>query len=165
MPPSSLRRCLAAVLVAAFVLAVPMAQAQVRGATFGGRVFESDGITPRSGVTVQLVRGEGESVYPSPATSADGTFLIDNAPAGSYTLLVDTGEGAFVSPNPLELRPGANKPMALSLGAAGETSGLGSPSQAPMKPWLKWFIIGLLGATGLYVIYEVTDNENAGSNF
>lgn len=157
------RRPFAAVLVLVLATVLHLPSAGALDATFSGRVFGGDGATPRSGVTVNLVQGDGESVFSSRATGADGTFVIEKAPAGSYTLLVEAPEGAFLAAENLELQPGANKPLALALSAAGEPSGLGSATQT--KPWLKWLIIGLLGVSGLYVIDEITNGEDPSSNF
>lgn len=163
MYASAPRRILASLLVTAIVLVVPAARAQVLDASLSGRVFEADGVTPRAGVTVNLVLGDGESIFTSPTTNADGTFAIASAPAGSYRVVVETSAGAFLAPQPLDLEPGANRPVALSL--ATEQSGLGAASAAPFAEWLKWLIIGLIGVAGLYVIFEVTDSEDSPSTF
>ncbi len=157
------RRPFAALLVLAMSTVLHLPSAGALDATFSGRVFGVDGATPRSGVTVHLLQGDGETMFRSRATGTDGTFVIEQAPAGSYALLVETPEGAFLAAENLELKPGANKPLALALGAAGEASGLGSAT--PTKRWLKWLIIGLLGVSGLYVIDEVTSSEDPSSNF
>jgi len=162
------RRSLAAVLVAVFSTFLSLPPALAMDASFSGRVFEADGMTPRSGVTVNLVKGEGEKFYTSEATSADGTFLIDGAPAGSYSLLVDAGQEAFLSPDPLELQAGANKPLALSLSSSGgETQQTGIGSAKGMKPWAKWLTVSLLGVAALAVGYRVVnpETETGGSDF
>lgn len=161
-----LRRFFAVLLVATFVVVVPAARAQALDAELSGRVFAADGLTPRSGVTVHLVRGEGESVYSSVATNSDGTFAIGDAPAGTYSLLVETADGAFLSPEPLQLQPGANRPLALSLSAAADQdTGLGSPNARPTRTWVKWLVIGVLTASGLYLVHEVTKGEELSSDF
>jgi hypothetical protein len=159
------RRPLAAVLVAVFSTFLSLPPALAMDASFSGKVFEADGSTPRAGVTVNLVKGEGESIYTSPATSADGTFLIDGAPAGRYSLLVDTEQGAFLSPDPLELQAGVNKPLALSLSSSGGEMQTGVGSAEPMKPWLKWLTVGLIGVAALYVGQRVVNPESDGSEF
>ena len=154
------RRPLAAVLVAVFSTFLSLPPTLAMDASFSGRVFEADGMTPRAGVTVNLVKGEGEEFYTSEATSADGTFLIDGAPAGSYSLLVDAGQEAFLSPDPLELQEGVNKPLALSLSASGsESQRTGVGSAEGMKPWLKWLTVGLISMTALYVGHRVLNPE------
>jgi hypothetical protein len=160
------RRPLAAVLVAVCSTFLSLPPVLAMDASFSGRVFEADGMTPRSGVTVNLIKGEGESIYTSSATSADGTFVIEAAPAGSYSLLVDSGQEAFLSPEPLELQSGVNKPLALTLNASrGETRQTGLGSARPMKPWLKWTTVGLISVTALYVGHRVLKSETGGSEF
>jgi hypothetical protein len=156
MKSISFRRPLA-MLTVALILAVSPAWAV--DATFSGRVFEADGVTPQPGVTVNLVEGEGQTVFSSEATGANGTFVIDSAPVGSYSLLVETPQGAFLSPVPLELHEGANKPLALSLNAS--ETGLGN--KGGIKGWAQWLIIGLLIAGGLYVASEVADGSSSGN--
>jgi hypothetical protein len=163
MHASAPRRILASLLVTAIALVIPAARAQALDASLSGRVFEADGVTPRAGVTVNLVLGEGESIFASPTTNADGIFAIASAPPGSYRVVVETSAGAFLAPQPLELEPGVNRPVALSL--ATEQSGLGSATADPIAEWLKWLIIGLIGVAGLYVIFEVTDSEDSPSTF
>jgi len=157
MKSISIRRPLAALTVALILAISPVWAAE---ATFSGRVFEADGFTPQSGVTVNLVEGQGETVYSSDATGANGTFVINGAPVGSYSLLVETPEGAFLSPVPLELHEGANKPLALSLNAS--DTGLGN-DDGGIKGWTQWLIIGLLLMAGLYVASEVADGSSSGS--
>ena len=41
--------------------------------------------------------------------------MIESMPSGKYTLAVETAEGVFVSSEPLNLQPGSNTPLALSL--------------------------------------------------
>jgi hypothetical protein len=132
-------------------------------ATLSGRVFGGDGSTPRAAVGVHLVQGEGEEVFSS-TTGADGAFAID-APAGSYTLLVDTPSGAFVHGQPLVVQAGVNPPLALSLLAAADASGLGSSTSTGLAPWAKWLIVGVLGLSGLYIASEVVESEDPSSEF
>jgi hypothetical protein len=146
-----------ALLTVALILAVSPAWAV--DATFSGRVFEADGLTPQSGVTVNLIEGEGRTVYSSESTGANGTFVIDGAPVGSYSLLVETPQGAFLSPVPLELHEGANKPLALSLNAS--NTGLGN--EGGIDGWAQWLIIGLLIFGGLYVASSVANGSSSGS--
>ncbi len=100
-------------------------------ASWGGRVFNGDRATPRAGVVVSLRSGTGQASVRSEPTRADGAFLIESMPPGTYTLAVETGEGVFVSAEPLNLQPGTNTPLALALSSAGGYSegqehGLGS---------------------------------------
>ena len=160
MKSISTRRQFAA-LTLALILALILATTPAWSveATFSGRVFDADGVTPQSGVTVSLIEGPGETIYSSEATGTSGTFLIDSAPVGSYSVLVDTAEGAYQYPVPLELHEGANKPLALSLNAS--QTGLGGGGG--LDGWPKWVILGVLIFSGLCVAAEVVDGSSSGS--
>jgi hypothetical protein len=163
MTSTPLSRAVAAALVASLLAVVP-ARATVADSSLAGRVLGADGVAPRAGAIVHLVLGEGEAVYSSGSTAADGSFAIDGVPAGDYALLVEAAEGAYRWPERLALAPGVNPPLALTLHAAGEQSGLGGASDA-VKPWIKWLVVGVIGAIGLYVLYEVTDSEDPSTAF
>ncbi|MFQ6008268.1 MAG: beta-sandwich domain-containing protein, partial [Candidatus Zixiibacteriota bacterium] len=62
------------------VLLVPFAMAWAQTGTIAGKVTDEDG-NPLAGANVEIV---GTSM--GAATSNDGTYLISNVPAGSYTL-------------------------------------------------------------------------------
>jgi len=156
-------RSLAVLVAVCLAATVCLPRAWAADATLSGRVFGSDGSTPRAGVSVHLVRGEGEQVFSS-TTSADGAFAI-GAPAGSYTVLVDTPDGAFVHGQPVEVQAGANPPLALALMAAAGPGGSRSAARAGIRPWVKWLIVGFLGLSGLYIASEIVESEKPGSDF
>ena len=165
--PFRLRRPVAATIVLCLVrrsLSMPTVGAMVHRPRGAAGCSTADRVDARG----RRRRGqvcEGRCGPPEPAcsseptTSTDGTFLIDGAPAGSYALLVETGEGAFLSSDPLELQPGVNKPLALNLNSGAQQTGIGSAK--PMKPWKKWSIIGVLSATALYIGSRVTDSDSS----
>ena len=112
----SLRRMVAVLLVLAVVSSTlaaplaPLAPAQLRG-----RVLEADGRTPRTGVTVVLVDEGGQTRYRSAPSSLRGVFRIPAADAGTYRLLAETPEGAFLAPQAVELAAGSTSAVSLSL--------------------------------------------------
>lgn len=127
-----------------------------------GRVVQSDGATPRNGVIVALVDDEGREIARSRPTDDAGTFRIENAPSGRFSVLVDSGEGAFLGADPVELRPGQNPPLSLRLGAGGPNferdHGFGS-SRSRFPQWGKWAIVGVLGIAALFVVDELTEDQ------
>ena len=119
MQPSQFKPMIAVTLVLAMAFAfVPHVAMASVGASLSGRVFQADGITPRTGVTVSLVDDTTEGMWRSEPTRDNGGFRIEQAPAGSYTLVVETQEGAFISPEPVALQPGTNQPLALALNSS-----------------------------------------------
>ncbi|HEX5042952.1 MAG TPA: carboxypeptidase-like regulatory domain-containing protein [Candidatus Polarisedimenticolaceae bacterium] len=109
----ALRSLLSVLLVLAVVsssMAAPLAPAQLRG-----RVLDADGRTPRTGVTVVLVDESGQARYRSEPSTARGVFRIHGADAGTYRLLAETTEGAFLAPQAVDLAAGDTRALSLSL--------------------------------------------------
>ena len=116
MSPKLSRRLLA-MTVAVALLWLPIApRTEAAGtALFRGRVVSADGVTPRSGVTVALVDADGENVFRSMPTDERGVFHLDSAAPGSYTLVAEVPEGAFVAQATVSLAAGDNPAVALAL--------------------------------------------------
>jgi outer membrane biosynthesis protein TonB len=109
------RQRLAAVLAVVVMVAhsgLPAGAGSV--ARFGGRVLGADGATPRPGVTVVLVE-EGRQVLRSEPSDDRGAFRFDSAAPGTYTLIAQGPEGAFVATGKVSLREGENPAVALAL--------------------------------------------------
>ncbi len=163
------RRLLAfhlAVTTFVFVSFVPVVHAE--RALLSGRVMETDGFTPRSGVVVALVDHENRRVYRSEPTNEDGAFRIDSAPAGGYKLLAETDEGAFLASDDFQLAGGENKPVSLKLIPAAQTSNATiAPGQANDDDdggWWQWLIAGGIVVAGLLVVDDASStNQIQGS--
>lgn len=156
------RRALAATVAlttALFVMPAPIWAGT--DAQLAGRVFDSDGITPRSGVTVTLVEEQSQATFSSQPTDDKGIFRIDDAEAGGYRLLAETPEGAFLAGDRLELQEGANKPLSLTLAPAQTTPG---GAKQGLPTWAQWTIAGGIIVTGLLLILEVTDDKEEGAS-
>ena len=139
------------------LLAPPSWTAQ--SAVLGGRVLATDGLTPRAGAIVHLVDGANR-IWPSKATRPDGGFLIDDAPAGNYTLVVETSEGAFVAPERVSLQAGANPPLALAINADRRDEGFGSEAGEGLPKWLAWAIGGTVFVGALFLIDELSEDDD-----
>jgi hypothetical protein len=122
-----------------------------------GRVFDSDGITPRRDVVVTLVDERSQVTFSSQPTDGEGTFTIVDAVAGGYFLLAETSEGAFLAGDRLELQQGANKPLSLTLTVAPAQTSPGG-AQTGLPTWAQWTIAGAIIVTGLFLINEVTED-------
>ena len=167
------RRPLAVALVLSitgWVSASPLAAPP--SATFAGKVFQKDGTTPRSGVVIRLVTPQGDRDWPSTPTDGAGVFRIREVPVGTYRVLAESAEGAYLAREPVSLGAGENRPLSLTLGAplpAPEepgTTGGGTAPPAPSPPpagglptWSKWVIAGGIALAALFVINEVTEDE------
>jgi hypothetical protein len=74
-------------------------------------------------------------------------------------VLAETDAGAFLAAMNLDLQAGENKPMALTLYTRDETAaGVGAQGQG-LPGWAKWLIVGAVGLAALYVVDELTDDE------
>jgi hypothetical protein len=169
---SSLRRAVA--IVVAFSLVTLTSSGVLAGpapSTLTGRVLAQNGSDARAGVVVTLVAPASEKAYRSSPTDARGAFKIDAAPAGSYALVVEAPEGAFLAASNLQLAPGMNRPVALSLkrAAEGEPAPAGTTEAAPAKKagelptWAKWVIAGGVVVGAAIVVDSVTQNDEASS--
>lgn len=173
MPRSRFQRALAVALiliVTPVVVATPALSAG--SAQFGGRVFQADGVTPRTGVVVALVDAETQQTYRAEPTNAEGAFALAAAPAGTYNLLAETDEGAFLASEAIRLEAGANRALALSLDPSRSYNGQSTPSSAGgssgsgMPNWAKGLIAGAIGVVALVVINEAgKDVEEPASTF
>lgn len=137
--------------------------------TLTGRVMTQTGADPRQGVVVTLVEPATERAYRSSPTDARGAFTIDSAPAGSYALVVEAPEGAFLASNNLQLAPGVNRPVSLALkpGKADEEPAKATPPPDHQKrgvpTWAKWVIAGGIIVGAAIVVDSVTKDDNEAS--
>jgi hypothetical protein len=116
MKPFPLRRSLAFMLTVGLLGAVAEIPALAgASALFQGRVLDLNGITPRGGARVNLVDSATGSVFTSTPTDDRGRFSIASAPAGRYSVVVETTEGAFLASSSIDLRAGRNPAASLAL--------------------------------------------------
>jgi hypothetical protein len=138
-------------------------------ADFSGRVYQPDGVAVRADVVVILLDIDRGKEFRSAPTTEDGAFRITSAPAGSYTVVIESPEGAFLAADSLELASGANRPLALRLDASAKgprsLPGLAqTSSNSGMATWAKWIIVGGIGIASVIVINEVTDDDDPPSS-
>lgn len=170
---SSLRRPVA--LIVAFSLVALTSSGVFAGgapSTLTGRVLAQNGADARAGVVVTLVEPASERAYRSSPTDARGAFKIDAAPAGSYALVVEAPEGAFLAASNLQLAPGMNRPVSLALKRAegdpapapsGTTAAAPEKKQGELPTWAKWVIAGGVIVGAAIVVDAVTSNDEASS--
>lgn len=152
-------RALALTLAATTTLfLIPAPAWSDESARLTGRVFQVDGTTPGSDVVVNLFDPATERSYASRPTGTDGVFAIDGAPAGTYQVVAETPEGAFLAADEVQLAAGSNRPVRLTLietaPAYYQTGG------KKMKRLHKWFIFGGVALAGLFVIDEVSEDAD-----
>jgi Carboxypeptidase regulatory-like domain len=152
-----------ALATASFLSAPPASAGEP--AVLTGKVFQADGRTPLTGVVVHLVDPTSEREYGSSPTRADGAFRVDQAPAGAYRVLAETPGGAFLAEHAVTVEPGANRPVALTLSSAApmhqQAADPAATTQSGGLPtWGKWAIAGGIALAALFVIGEVTDDED-----
>ena len=183
MPSSALRRSTAAALVLGLVsLTASQAFAAGTPSSLSGRVMTQSGTDPRPGVVVTLIEPVSEQAYRSSPTDARGSFTIDAAPAGSYALVVEAPEGAFLAASNVQLAPGLNRPLSLALKPGKQDQPAPTPPEPTPAPapastpppastkktvptWAKWVIAGAVIVGGAIVIDAVTSDDNEASQF
>jgi len=175
MPVQLGRRALAVSLLLGLFLATssgPLLASS--GATLTGRVLAAGGTDSRPGVVVALVDTAGEKIYRSNLTDDRGTFSVSAPAAGSYALVVEAPEGAFLASDGLLLSPGLNRPVSLALkpGKEGGTPQGQQPAPPPppapkkgLPTWAKWVIAGGIIVGGAIIVDAVTKNEKEASGF
>jgi len=179
MPSSALRRSTAVALVFGLVT-LTSSGALFAGSpsSLSGRVLTQNGADPRAGVVVTLIEPVSEHAYRSSPTDARGSFTIDAAPAGSYALVVEAHEGAFLAASNVQLAPGVNRPLSLALKPGKQDQPAPAPAPAPaaatpppasakhtIPTWAKWVIAGGIIVGGAIIIDAVTNNNNEASQF
>jgi len=167
MTPSRCQRVLALSLTLTIALFLtPLPAWSAADAQFGGRVFQQDGSTPRPGVVVTLYESATERTFSSNPTDELGFFNIAKAEPGSYALLAETSEGAYLSGDAVDLQPGPNKPLALTLSSTAPKTAPGATNPGGgMATWAKWTIAGVIIVGALLVINEINSDEDPASGF
>lgn len=141
---------------------------------------------PRAGVVVTLYDTRTEDTFRSAPTDSRGAFHIDTAPPGTYALLVEAGEGAFLASDSIRLDSGAPRAVSLSLNPGAdpvppqgeqpkapepkapeppkdqsEPAPAKTPKQKKAAPWAKWVIVGGIVVGGVLVIDSLTKEDTA----
>jgi hypothetical protein len=138
---------------------VPATALADSNAQFGGRVFLQDGSTPRTGVVVTLYDSATDRTFSSPPTDERGFFNISDAEPGSYALLAETPEGAYLAAEALDIKAGPNKALALTLSSTAPKTAPGATTQGSgMATWAKWTIAGAIGAAALFLANDIGDD-------
>ena len=132
-------------------------------AIFSGRVLHENGITPRSDVVVILVHtvDGNERNYRAEPSSAEGGFILDSAPAGSYMLLAETEEGVFLAARRLDLVSGENEPLVLTLEPAEGPALAGLAQQGGLPRWAEGLIAGAIAVVAFLLFEDSTDSVDS----
>ena len=139
MTSKTFRQRLAAMLVFTTIcLSLNLPALAADTAVLQGRVVAADGLTPVTEAVVTLVDVTSERTFSSPPCGEAGTFRLDSAPAGTYALVVEAPEGAYLAASEVALQAGANPPVALAIKAGDTGSGQIPPPPSPVKKvWKK----------------------------
>lgn len=164
MRSNNCRKILAAALVLTMTgLFANMPLLAAEPASFTGRVFQEDGLTPLPGVVVRLVDADNLASFDSEPTDAEGRFAIDSAPAGRYSLLAKDRDRVFLAAESLAVAAADNRPVSLALRPEANLA----PAQAQKKGyplWAKVTIAGGITIAGLFLINEVTEDAEEPSS-
>jgi hypothetical protein len=167
-----MQRTVATTLAGSLLLLCSGLPAAAAAASLEGRVLAGSDGGARSGVVVMLVDEVTKATYRSPSTNETGAFRIEGAAPGTYRVLVDAPEGTFLAARDVSVRPGANRPVSLTLKGKQGAPPPTAPAPAPPAPsagglqtWEKWLIAGGIAVGALLVVNEVTQDEESASAF
>jgi len=173
LPPALRRKTAAALALGLITLSSSGALLAASPSTLTGRVLTQNGSDPRAGVVVTLIEPVSERAFRSSPTDARGAFTIDAAPAGSYALVVEAPEGAFLAASNLQLAPGMNSPLSLALKpgkqaqppaeppAAAPPQDSNAKKKGALPTWAKWVIAGGIVVGAAIIIDAVTSSDTA----
>jgi len=162
----SWRRATACALVTSLSMFLIGPLAGEPATVFSGKVLGAGGTSPREGVIVRLVGATPETSYAAQPTGNDGAFRLEGAPPGSYRVVAEAAEGAYLAADGFELAAGASRPLALTLAQASpdfQTTGsttTTSASTGGLPTWAKWTIVGGIALVALWAIDSVTEDED-----
>ena len=165
MSSVSWRRATSSVLVASLSLFLVGPLAAEPTTVFSGKVLGAGGTSPREGVIVRLVGETPETSYAAQPTGGDGAFRLEGARPGSYRVVAEAAEGAYLAADGFELAAGANRPVALTLAQASPnfqtgSTATGSSASGGLPTWAKWTIVGGIALVALWAIDSVTEDED-----
>ncbi|HEX6850968.1 MAG TPA: carboxypeptidase-like regulatory domain-containing protein [Candidatus Polarisedimenticolaceae bacterium] len=160
-------RALAVALALAVVAFSSPTAIRAADATLLGRVTDAPGASPRPGVVVALYDPATQATYRSEPTDARGAFRIGDAQSGTYQVVVEAAEGAYLAGNAVALKSGDNPPLSVALRPASQEGGTAPAAGSGSKqaPWVKWVIAGGIILGGALIVNAVTDDEQEASGF
>jgi hypothetical protein len=83
--------------------------------TLTGRIFLSDGVTPRSGVVVKVANLSTSQTFASGETDRSGRYAFETLPSGKYQVAVAAKEGLYVNSGQVPVIQGRKTLFSLAL--------------------------------------------------
>lgn len=83
--------------------------------TLTGRIFLSDGVTPRSGVVVKIANLSTSQTFASVQTDRSGRYAFEALPSGKYQVAVAASEGLYVNSSQVPVIQGRKTLFSLAL--------------------------------------------------
>ncbi|HZI94180.1 MAG TPA: carboxypeptidase-like regulatory domain-containing protein [Patescibacteria group bacterium] len=80
-----------------------------------GNVLAADGLTAVAGVSVKAANMQTRQVYTSQPTGQNGMYSLQNLPAGSYDLAVETSHGLYPADTLVDANAGKRLTVSLAL--------------------------------------------------
>lgn len=161
MKNNGTHRILGVLLVVALVLVAVPSTTLAGTAVLKGKVVADDGVTPLEGVVVRIGVEETGTIYNSAPTTAEGAFVVDSAPAGTYAVLAQRGDVGFLAAENLELAEGENRPVAIMI----RPGNLLAPAQTSASALPMWGKIGIGGTVAIlmWAVFDETSEEGLDS--
>jgi hypothetical protein len=106
---------LAAVLILSmFMLGMPVSAAEAT-ATLDGAIVRSVDQTPLSGARLHASNPKTGELFSSEPAGDDGSFVIDELPAATYSLAVESGGGLYLVEAPVPVAAGSRQTLNLAV--------------------------------------------------
>lgn len=161
-------RLLAACLALAVTgLALPV-RAAMTTRTLTGTIVSAESYEPLSGVRLHAGDPRTGTIFSSPRTKQDGSFVIEGLPEATYELAVESGDRLYLVQAPLQVDGTMTRPLTLAVNTSAEVDG-GSLAPAVSyggsgglwdKNWFKAVVIGG-GAVLLLLLLDDDDDSRS----
>jgi hypothetical protein len=146
------------------MLPLPAAE---RSANLSGSVLSAADSSPLVGVKLHAGDPKTGEIYSSPPTTADGKFRIEQLPAATYRVAVESEGGLYVASAPVKLAPGQAQSLTVAVNpqmADDPQSAKGKQGPAKTSVWSNpgtaaLIVLGASVVLGV-AIDEATDDDD-----
>ncbi len=114
-------------------------------------------------MVVSLVDENGETLYRSEQSDAQGRFSID-AQAGNFGLVASTDEGAYLAADDFAVNAGSNEAVVLALKPTPSLAPGQQAAASGASKTTKYIIAGVLVVAGVFLIDELSEDEEETSS-
>lgn len=154
-------KVLATLLVACLpVLLMPSTRA---GATSSitGTVFSVTPTNTLTGVVVHVANIDDQRIFSSVPTSADGSYIVEDLPAGSYEIAIESAGVLYTVGVPIQLGAGHTRQLQLNLDGQVDAR-QGVPTSELRGVWSNPLVATLIVVGSVVAIGLIADSSSSG---